>query len=60
MGSSAAGLKGGILFFSGVVIVVGIISFFLVPHDEIRETNESGEKIGRNAAASQGMMQAVK
>lgn len=60
MGSSAAGLKGGILFFSGVVIVVGIISFFLVPHDEIRETNESGEKIGRNAAAFQGMMQAIK
>ncbi len=55
MGSSAAGLKGGILFFSGVVIVVGIISFFLVPHDEIRETNDSGEKIGRNAAAQYGL-----
>lgn len=60
MGESAQGLKAGILFFSAVVIVVGIISFFTVPHDEIKEVNESGEKIGKNAAAFQGMINAIK
>lgn len=60
MGESASGLKAAIIFFSVVVIVVGIISYFTVPHDEIKEVNQSGEKVGKNAAAFQGMMEAIK
>lgn len=60
MGESAFGLKAAIIFFSVVVIVVGIISYFTVPHDEIKDINQSGEKVGKNAAAFQGMMEAIK
>ena len=35
LGKGAGGLKGAILFYSGTVIVIGIISYFLLEHDEI-------------------------
>lgn len=60
MGESAEGLKAAILLFSAVVIIAGVISFFTVPHDEVRDVNETGEKIGKNLAAFQGMLRALK
>lgn len=59
-GANAAGLKAAIIFFSVVVIIVGIISYFAVPHDEIKEVNKNGEKVGRSAIAFEGTMKAIK
>ena len=60
MGKNAAGLRGAIIFFAVIVIAVGIISIFTVPHDEIRDVDKTGKKVGRNAAAFEGMMTAIK
>lgn len=60
MGSSAAGLRAAILFYSAVPFVIGIVCYFLLEPDEVRDTNENGEKIGKNKAALDGMMQALK
>lgn len=60
LGSNAAGLKGAILFFSAVPIIIGIISYFLLDHDKVSEVNSKGENVGKNKVALEGMMRAVK
>lgn len=60
LGSQAAGLRGAIIFYSVVPMVIGVISYFLLEDDKIREIDREGKKIGKNAAAFKGMMDAIK
>lgn len=60
MGSNAYGLKCAILFYAAVPFVLGILAYFLLDHDEIRETDDQGNKISKNKAAFDGMMLALK
>jgi sugar phosphate permease len=60
LGSNANGLKGAILFFSVVPIIIGIISYFLLDHDKVSEVNSKGERVGKNKVAFEGMTRAIK
>ncbi|MBZ7981390.1 MFS transporter [Campylobacter sp. RM12640] len=60
LGSGAAGLKGGILFYSASVAIAGIASYFLLEDDKVQEVDENGNKISRNKAAWNGVIKAVK
>lgn len=60
LGSNAAGLKAAILFYSAVPFVLGLLSYFLLEPDKIRTVSQNGEKIGKNKAAFDGMMLALK
>lgn len=59
LGKGAAGLRGAILFYSITVIVVGIVSYFLLEHDQIvvkeKDPNASNSKV-----ALQNMIKALK
>ena len=57
LGSNALGFKGALLFFSGVSIVLGIVSFFVLEDDKIAEINSTKEK---NKLAFAGMKDAFK
>lgn len=59
-GSQAKGLKSAIIFYSILPILFGIISFFLLEHDDIKEVNAKGEKVGKNKAALENMLMAMK
>jgi sugar phosphate permease len=59
LGSSAAGLRGAILFYSGMLITIGVISYFLLEHDEI-SNKEKNEDINKNKIALEGMVKALK
>ncbi len=59
LGSGEAGLRGAILFYSGMLIIIGIISYFLLEHDEI-PTKEKNEDINKNKIALEGMIKALK
>lgn len=54
LGKGAYGLRGAILFFSFTVIVVGIISYFCLEHDEPVKREGSGLK-----AEFQGVLEAL-
>ena len=58
LGKGSLALRGSILFYSGAVILTGIISYFLVEDDKIAVAN--GEKVNKNKLAWQGVVQAVK
>jgi sugar phosphate permease len=60
LGSEGTGFRAAIIFFSIVPIVVGIISYFLLEDDKIREVDKNGKKIGKNSAAFSGMLTAIK
>lgn len=60
LGEGAAGLRGAIIFFSIIAIVIAIISYILVEDDVIKDTDEQGRKINRNKAVFQGALQAIK
>lgn len=60
LGSEKAGLRGAILFYSAVVIGVGILSYFLIEDDEIREVSKDGESVSKNVVAFEGMIDAIK
>lgn len=60
LGKDAYAFKGAILFFSAVVAVVGIFSYFLLENDVISDVNEQGEQIGKNKVAWEGVKQALK
>lgn len=60
MGSNAAGLKAAILFYSAIPFIIGILTYFLLEPDEIRDTNDKGEKIGKNKAVLEGVKLALK
>lgn len=59
-GSNEAGLKAAILFYSAVPMAVGIAAFFLLEPDKICTVNAAGEQIGKNKAAVNGMVRALK
>jgi sugar phosphate permease len=59
LGSGEAGLKGAILFYSGMLIIIGIISYFLLEYDEILP-KEKKEDINKNKIALEGMIKALK
>lgn len=58
MGSSEAGLRAAILFYSAVPLIIGIISYFLLEPDEIKA--EASPSAGKNKAAMHGVVQALK
>lgn len=60
MGSTIAGFKAAILFYSIVPLVIGFICYFLLEPDEIPVTTEKGEKISKNKAAMEGVISALK
>lgn len=60
MGSSAAGLKAAILFYAAVPMVIGIISYFLLEPDEIKNVTDAGEKLDKNKTALDGVIRALK
>lgn len=60
MGSNEMALKYSILFLSLIVIIVGIISFFLVPHDNINYQKKNICLYEKNKIAFNGMIKALK
>ena len=61
LGKGSGALRGSILFFSGIVIVVGIMCYILVEDDKkIVEVDENGKEVSKNKVAWEGVVQAVK
>lgn len=60
LGEGTTGLMGAIVFYAVIVIVVGIVSFFLLEDDVIVDTDENGNKINKNKAALEGAIRAMK
>ncbi|MDM8533894.1 MFS transporter [Clostridiaceae bacterium HSG29] len=50
LGEGEAGFRGGLLWFSIVPMIIGVISYFMLDDDEIRDTNSKGKKVGKNIA----------
>lgn len=60
LGKGATGLRGSIIFYSIMPIIIGIISYFLLEDDEIRDVDDNGNKISKSKASFQGMVKALK
>ncbi len=60
LGSTAGGLSAAIIFYSVAVIVVGIITFFFLEDDVIKEVDDSGNVVGKNKATWLGVKKAIK
>ncbi|AVP56109.1 MFS transporter [Clostridium tetani] len=60
LGKGALALRGSIIFYSIVPIVVGIISYFMLEDDAIKDVDEQGNKISKNKAAFNGVVKAIK
>ncbi len=56
LGKGATGLRGAILFFSGTVIVVGVLSYFCLEHDEV--VKNKGDK--KSKMGFDGIVKALK
>lgn len=56
LGKGAVGLRGAILFFSAAVIVVGIITYFCLEHDEIAKSKDAN----KNKVALESIVKALK
>ena len=59
LGSTEVGFRAAILFFAGMAILVGIITYFFV-EDDAPVMDESGEEISKKELAWSGAKQAVK
>ncbi len=59
LGKGSAALRGSILFFSGTVILVGIMCYLLVEDDKAI-VDKDGKEVNKNKAAMAGVIQAVK
>ena len=59
MGSSPAGLKAAILFYSIVPLIVAVISYFLLEPDEIAIPDGS-QNVSKNKLAMEGVLRALK
>lgn len=59
LGKGSAALRGSILFFSGTVIVVGIMCYILVEDDKAI-VGKDGKELNKNKVAMEGVIQAVK
>ncbi len=60
LGKGSAALRGGILFFAGTVIAIGIVSYFFIEDDKIETVGKDGKEISKNKVAWNGVMEAVK
>nr|WP_123055017.1 MFS transporter [Clostridium sp. JN-1] len=60
LGAGSTGLKGAIVFYSTIVIVVGIISYFLLEDDVIVTTKNKDGEVNKNKIALQGAIKALK
>lgn len=60
MGSTAAGLRAAILFYSAVPMVIGIIAYFLLDPDEKRTVDASGKEASQNKIAMDNVKLALK
>ncbi len=60
LGKSAGALKGSILFFSAMVVIVGIISYFLLEDDKVSTKDKDGNEASKNKVAMEGVMEAIK
>ena len=60
MGSSKAGLRAAILFYSAVPLIIGIISYFLLEPDQISTAAENVKAADKNKAAMKGVVKALK
>ncbi len=59
LGKGSAAFRGSILFFSGTVIVVGIMCYILVEDDKAM-VGKDGKELNKNKVAMDGVIQAVK
>lgn len=59
-GENAKALSSAIIFYSVTVIVVGIISYFFLEDDVIKEVDETGKVVGKNKATWIGVKKAIK
>ena len=59
LGETAFALRGSILFYSGIVIAVGIVSYFLVEDDKVSQEVLEG-KVSQSKVAFDGMLKAIK
>ena len=60
LGKGSAALRGSILFFSGTVILVGVMCYLLVEDDKVAAVDKDGKEISKNKMAMEGVIQAVK
>ncbi|MBU3136193.1 MFS transporter [Clostridium gasigenes] len=60
LGEGTTGLKGAIVFYAAIVIIVGIASYFMLEDDIIVDTDKNGNKINKSKAAMQGALRAIK
>lgn len=60
LGKGSAALRGSILFYSGTVILVGIMCYLLVEDDKVAAVGKDGKEISKNKMAMEGVIQAVK
>ncbi|PAF49324.1 hypothetical protein BKH43_07005 [Helicobacter sp. 13S00401-1] len=60
IGSNAPGLKVAILFYSGITILAGILAYFFLEDDRIKDTDSKGNKVSRNKVAWEGVKLAIK
>lgn len=60
LGADAKGLSAAIIFYSIVVIVVGIITYFSLEDDAIRDVDDEGNVVGKNQATWLGVKKAIK
>jgi len=59
MGEGGPGLRAAIIFYSVIVIAVGIITYFLLEDDVIRDKSLKGETIGKTRATIEGIKQTL-
>lgn len=57
LGKGAGALRGSILFYSSIVTLAGVISYFLVEDDKV---DESEKNVNRNKVAWDGVLTAIK
>lgn len=59
MGEGAEGFRSALLFYSIVVMVIGVASYFLLEDDKIKEIDSHGKKVGKNKATLSGIKQTL-
>lgn len=59
-GEDAKALSAAMVFYSVVPIIIGIITYFCLEDDEIKETDDEGNFVGKNKATLIGVKKALK
>lgn len=58
LGKGSAALRGAILFYSAVAIIIGVVSYIMLEDDKVKAAD--GEKVNKNKLAFDGVIQAIK